>query len=289
MAQLIMVEGLPGAGKSTATQHLEGWLAEAGSAPVHRYGEGRADHPADHEQVAILSNEDCVTLLGDFPADADALIAAAERFGDMWLVRYGEHSGWPRGLRRRVADYDSYDGQIAPELHREVLAASWADFGERTRYEHAVYLFECAALQNPTTALLCRFDQPQDVVESHVREILASVEALNPAIVYLDPGDPAECLRRAADERPQEWVENVVNYHTKQGYGLSRGLEGFDGYVDVMRARREVELEILDRIDVATYRADVSGGDYAGEYARIQAFLTEHVDLADPLADPIGA
>ena len=85
-------------------------------------------------------------------------------------------------------------------------------------------------------------------------------------------------LEAAAAERPAEWLDLVVRYHTEQGYGLARGLRGFDGLVEFMRHRREVELELLPRLPVTTFRADVSDGDWDTHYAALAAFLEDHVD-----------
>lgn len=279
MASLIMVEGLPGTGKSTTAHFLNGWLSKQGRTVAH-YPEGRADHPVDFEQVAILSTETFIGLVGAFPAQGDDLIRGAEKVGDSWLVRYGQRRGWPRELRTRIEEYDVYDGSITPELHTRVLRDSWDSFGDKVAHTSEVYLFECVLLQNPVTALLGRFDLPAEAVEAHIRRLADSVAALEPIVVYLDPGDPAVVLERAAAERPAEWLESVVAYHCGQGYGLARGLQGFDGYVEFMRRRRELELELLPRLGALSLRVEVSDGDWDTHRAEITEFLDRN--LGDP-------
>jgi hypothetical protein len=291
VAQLIMVEGLPGSGKSTTAHFLNDWLVGQGF-PVAYYPEGRSDHPVDFEQVAVLTTEVFIGLVGSFPSHGDDLIRAAEKAGDSWLVRYGQRRGWPSELRARLAEHDAYDGSISPELHRRVLRESWDSFGDKAAHGDDVYLFECVLIQNPLCALMARFDQPEEIIESHVRELADSVDALNPAVVYLDPGDPAAALQRAAAERPAEWLESVITYHCAQGYGRARGLTGFDGYLQFMRHRREVELAILPRLGVPTLRVEVGDGTWEAHRSEITAFLDRHLD--PPLggfhsAVPMGA
>jgi hypothetical protein len=103
---------------------------------------------------------------------------------------------------------------------------------------------------------------------------------MDPLLVYLDAGDPATVLEAAAAERPAEWLELVIGYHTEQGYGLARGLRGFDGLVEFMRHRREVELDLLPSLPVRTLRLDVSGRDWTARYADLVAFLEAHLTVA---------
>lgn len=286
MAQLIMVEGLPGSGKSTTAEFLRGWLSERGHDVAH-FPEGRTDHPVDFEQVAALSTEEFIGLVGGFPAQADDLMRSVERSGDAWLVRYGQRRGWPCELRDRLAQRDVYDGEITPDLHRRVLTESWDAFGDRAAHGDELYLFECVVLQNPMCALMARFDQSIDVIEAHVRQLTDSVAALNPAIVYLDPGEPTAALERVAAERPAEWLESVIAYHCGQGHGLAHDLTGFDGYVEFMRRRREKELELLPRLGALHVRVDVSAGDWEAGRDQITTFLDHHLAATPGL--PLGA
>ena len=277
MTGVIMVEGLPGSGKSTTAQGLGDWLAAQGL-PVEHYAEGRVDHPVDFEQVAVLTNDDLVGLLGELPGEAQALIGAAERAGDAWIVRHGRRPGLPRSLVRRLRAFDCYDGDITPELHSRVLAESWRRFGHGTP-PSAVQVWECVLLQNPVCALVARFDQPTQVLERHVRGLVEAVSPLAPALVYLDPGDPAAVLERAAAERPQEWVDGVIAYHTEQGHGLARGLHGFDGYVEFMRHRRSLELALLPRLDLPTIVIEVGDSRWPQHTETIRSFVADHLDL----------
>lgn len=281
MAQLVMVEGLPGSGKTTACARIEAWLTGRG-VPVRYFPEGRTDHPVDLEQVAVLSGAELSRLQCDFPDEDDDLAGRAERSGDVWLVREREHPRWSEPLKARLRELDGYDGAIRPEVHTRVLQDGWSRFAEEHAGDDAVYLFECVLIQNPVCALVARFDQPESAVEGHIRRLLEVTAGMDPLLVHLDAGDPATVLAAAAAERPEEWLDLVVRYHTEQGYGLARGLTGFDGLVEFMRHRRELELRLLDRLPVTTFRADVSDGDWDRHHADLTAFLEARVHVTTP-------
>ncbi|GGM90392.1 hypothetical protein GCM10009721_14800 [Terrabacter tumescens] len=77
-----------------------------------------------------------------------------------------------------------------------------------------------------------------------------------------------------------------MGYHTERGLGLRRGLVGFDGYVEFMRLRREMELEVVQAISdaglpvlmvaVGPSRREASR---RAEQAAVRAFLADHLGL----------
>ena len=279
VAQLVMVEGLPGSGKTTTAARLHHRLAGRG-VEVHHFAEGRTDHPVDLEQAAVLSPGELDRLRCDFPDEAGSLAQAASRCGDSWLVLDRERAGWSAALRDRLREHDGYDGAVTPDRHAQVLLERWQRFGRRhaAGSDPGVYLFECVLLQNPVCALMARFDRTPAQVEAHVRALAEAVTAMDPVLVHLDAGDPAVVLAAAAAERPAEWLDLVVSYHTGQGYGLARGLQGFDGLVAFMRERRELELDLLDRLPLTTLRLDVSDGDWDRHHAAVAVFVEAHLD-----------
>lgn len=282
-----MVEGLPGSGKSTTAHFIGDWLAQQGRSVAY-YPEGRADHPVDLEQVAVLSTQEFVGLVAAFPEHGDDLMRGAAKSGDSWLVHYGRRTGWPGALRASLSRRDAYDGEIASDTHREVLRHSWDSFGERAASGDEVYLFECVLVQNPICALMARFDEPEPAITSHIRSLVDAVAALRPLVVYLDPGEPRWVLERAAAERPAEWLDRVISYHCGQGYGRSHGLVGFDGYVEFMRRRRELELGLLPRLGVTYLRVDVGPGEQDASRREITAFVGAHLATAGSAALSVG-
>lgn len=268
----MLVEGLPGSGKTTTGRLIEDW-AHARTLPAQYFGEGRADHPADFEEVAMLSDADLHGMCREFPAEADSLTEAAERRDGYWLVRERERGSWPEALRAVLRTRDAYDGDVAPDLHRRALLDSWRRFADTTTTDPSIYVFECAFIQNPVCSLLARFDQPWALIEEHIHELASAVAAMDPVLVYLDAGDPERVLTAAAAERPAAWLDFVIRYHTEQGYGRANGLRGFDGLVEFMRIRRELELRLLEHLPVRRHLIDVSCRDLHTHREEVTAAL----------------
>lgn len=272
---IVMVEGLPGSGKSTTAEGLASWLGGGGAVARH-WPEGRPDHPVDFEHVSLLSDEAFRRLHDEDPTSWREISAHAERFPDAWLIRHTDQLALPDHLTERMRSLDAYDGAVSPELHARVLSESWRRHGSQAP-EADVQIWECVLIQNPVCAFIARFDQPAEVLAAHVQGLVATVRDHRPVLVYLDPGDPEVVLRRVAAERPDWWLDFVIRYHTGQGYGLRRGLEGFDGYVEFMRMRRSLELELLPRLDLPILLISTADESPATTAERVRDFVREQL------------
>src|SRR5689334_14423068 len=63
---LILLEGIPGSGKTTAGYHLQAFLERKGF-PVQFWREGNFDNPADFEGIARLSISEYQSFLQRYP------------------------------------------------------------------------------------------------------------------------------------------------------------------------------------------------------------------------------
>ncbi len=93
---------------------------------------------------------------------------------------------------------------------------------------------------------------------SYVKELAAIVERLNPLLIYVEQNDLEQSFRKIVKERPKEWSEGFIEYYTNQGYGKEHDYKGVDGTLHVLKARRLLEEEILNGINIAKQKVDNS-------------------------------
>ncbi len=89
-------------------------------------------------------------------------------------------------------------------------------------------------MQNPLTMFLARHDEPVETARAHIIQTAEILKRLNPLLIYLHPASPADTLRRVAQVRPKEWLDFVIDYHTRQGHGKAQGWQGFNWYDPVL-------------------------------------------------------
>lgn len=251
-SKLIVVEGMWGSGKTTTAQFIYDHLTESG-AKARLFLEGDLDHPADYDKVACFTVQEYNETLQKHSASIELMRSITEDRGNYKFVPYGKHrrelgNVFSDDLLADVAQYDIYDGILPLERHCEVHLCRWREFVKAQLHRDEITIFECCFIQNPLTAMLGRYDASEEVIIDYVLELANVIKPLNPQLIYFHSGDVRTTLSRAFQERSSDWNDGVTQYFTQQGYGLSHGLTGFDGLVEFLRVRTQIELKIVEQL-----------------------------------------
>jgi hypothetical protein len=152
--RLILLEGVPGSGKSTAGVFLQSHLEKAGI-PVRFWREGDFDNPADFEGVACLNPAQYRNLIARHPEFGTLLAEQLTVQGDDYLIKYRKLQSLypeqiPSKLILELSGYDVYDGLSLQDYCRLALQR-WQDFRTFTVQSNEITILECCFLQNPQT------------------------------------------------------------------------------------------------------------------------------------------
>ncbi|AWB43030.1 hypothetical protein DCC85_01475 [Paenibacillus sp. CAA11] len=253
--RLVLVEGLPGFGKSTIARLMSEVLTEQGM-KVRLFEEGNLEHPADYDGTSYFTDDEFAELISEFHASEEfegLLQSWAVRHGGGWLLPYrklleGAGSQLPEELVRRMAEGDIYE--LPFKLGRELITEKWRRFGAAAAQEDCVYIFDCCFIQNPATLGMIKYDAPKEEVAGFVMDLAEAVKALNPLLIYVNRDNLEAAFLRAVKERPEAWSEGFIPYYTEQGYGRRRGLRGLEGTLEVLKSRREFELELIEQLEM---------------------------------------
>jgi len=212
MTQLILVEGIPGSGKTSAAQFIAEWLETRGFESA-LYLEGDWSHPADFESVACLNQREYQELLAQFPQYAAFLeqhvtIKDSDYFYSYHQIEYENSGQIPSIVIDTLANYEIYELPLIK--FRRLLLQRWQSFADLASQENRIYIFECCFLQNPLTMYLGRNAESIADSQTFVLEIAESIRNLNPYLVYLNPGNVGTALQRVAKTRAPEWLDFVI-------------------------------------------------------------------------------
>ena len=247
LTRLVLIEGIPGSGKTTTARFAAEWLTQNGVEPA-LFLEGNWDHPADYESTACLDEDQYAGLQAQFPElreflDQQVRWEGGERFLCYPEIQQTYGHSLPDGLMEALAQYEIYD--LPVEKHVRLLRERWQNFADRATQEKRTYIFECCFLQNPFTTLLARHNLPLAAVRRHILDLAEMLQSLRPRLIYLAQSDPRATLERVRSERPPEWADYVTGYITGGAYGKAHGLSGFSGTAEFYAERQALELELI--------------------------------------------
>lgn len=259
-AKLIIVEGLPGFGKSTTANLLYDILIEK-NIDVALYLEGNLDHPADYDGVSCFNKSEFDSLLVDSGNFKEVINDSVRKSGNNYFLPYRKikneyGSNFPDSLLNTIFKNDIYE--LPLEKHIELITEKWRDFADKANNGNKTYIFECCFIQNPLTIAMIKYGEQKEKVVSYVRELANIIEKLNPVLFYIEQDDLEFSFRKVFNERAKEWSSGFIAYYTNQGYGKMKGYNGFEGTLKVLEARRDVEREIFDMLNIKKTKVDNS-------------------------------
>jgi len=258
--KLIMVEGLPGSGKSTISQLIADMLREQGM-NVRLFQEGHLEHPADYESVACYTEKELDQLLSTYEEYAELLKSRVIQNGNDFLVPYQKiknelgldelHQLW-----NEVSQKDIYE--LPFEQNRRIITDKWDRFQREALISDSIFVFECCFMQNPLTIGTVKYNVQKQEVIDYVMQLGELMKPLHPLFIYIDQPDIRSVFEKAVRERPKTWSDGFIDYYTRQGLGKAKGYHGLDGTIQVLEERKNIELEIFDLLNISKAKIDNS-------------------------------
>lgn len=260
--KLIIVEGLPGSGKSTVAQ-LVCDILNAKGIEAELFLEGNLDHPADYDGVSYFSCEEFTMLENTHFESRELLnrIKVKHPYLDGYLFPYKkaveeQQISFENELLQDLTKNDIYE--LAIDLHIVLMLHRWNDFATSYEKKDIVVVFECCFIQNPVTVTMIKNNCHKEVTTSFINKMAELIMPLEPLLIYVEQDDIEKSFLKTINERPVEWLEGFTNYYTNQGFGLAHNLMGIDGVIEVLKARSNFEMKIYDSLNLTKYKIDNS-------------------------------
>lgn len=156
--KLIVVEGIPGSGKSTTAGKIKEYL-DIMNIPARLYLESDCDNPSDYAWVSVVTEDDYCKLITDYIEYRHVLKQYTEVNDGNVLVYYQKmknDSGmqFPDGLMNFLSLHEPYDGKVPADVFCRLHLSRYNQFAERAKGQKEINIFESSYLQNQVNELL---------------------------------------------------------------------------------------------------------------------------------------
>ena len=274
--RLILVEGIPGSGKTTNAKKIKEKLISEGK-EVMLYEEG-ASHPADMAWSAYLNEEEYADFLLkclDMWETSEKIISKEEltlrievqaRKEENHIILAYTRIDFPEAcyliLVDNIATKEICDGRRSLTEFKEIHLMRWNRFAKNALKDDTIYIFECAFLQNHIFELLGDYEKNDNEIYTYLSDLLDTVKCLNPYILYIEPYDVEKIILEAAEERKstvntqKDWIDEMCNWVSNMNYGKSHNLTGKEGVFSFCKERLRIDKVMLEKLDMPVILID---------------------------------
>lgn len=269
-SRLILVEGIPGAGKTTTARKIKEKLIDEGKEAI-LYEEGMS-HPADMAWNACLKEDeynDFIKKCSEMWEGSKKSISKEElisriqrqtRIEDNNVILAYTKIDFPEdcywSLIGDVASKEICDGRKSLDEFRDIHLRRWSKFAEQALLNDNIYIFECAFLQNHIFELLGVYEKIDEEIYLYLKILLETVKSLSPSIVYIEPSSVEDIIIQAANERKSpegsgpDWIDEVANWVSNMNFGKSHNLKGIEGVFYFCKERLRIDKLMIEKLNV---------------------------------------
>lgn len=279
--KLILIEGIPGSGKTTTAQMVHDYYRQLGKKVV-KYQEGDL-HPVDLAWCAVF-DEDAYTKVCHACDDVlDQIKLHTKILDDKYVVAY-THIGLPmkdERIRALFEPREIYGGHVDKETFLEIHKTLWQSYFAK-KHDEDVTIFECVYLQNHITELMLTYNCDQETIIHEVLNMLPHSDCIQVELIYLDNDDVKETIDRVAAERRStdknkwdDWIDLVIKYIGNSKYGQLHGSSTPEDVYSFFEKRLAIEHAVLEKLPIKTHIVPNPDFDWQNRWENIKNILPD--------------
>ena len=274
--KLILIEGIPGSGKTTFAKKISEWYQRRDIA-ANCYLEGNL-HPADLGWNACIPLRKFNEICRKYELLEEQIKLNTVFEGDTAIIAYTQVKTDNRSFYSEMAEFEVYDGKVSDEVFFQLHYDRWNSFYEATVTKDEINIFECAFLQNHVNELLFWRNSSDDEVISHLKKLVGSVKLLSPVLIYLSQPNIEKTIRHISEERVSKeygnWIDHCISYCENSPYGKQNNLKGFEGVLRIFSVRKELELKATPILSIPYVIIENVNNNWDYVWEQIISFLS---------------
>lgn len=209
--QLILVEGLPGTGKTTISKYIYSILNKQGiKAELMLEEDPRI--PSNFDHIAGIRKSEYANLLIDKVQISLAILAETKEYIFINLRNCKEEH------LNQLKNYDigdEYNKYISVQEYARCTLEMWENWVQKFNHE-VVHVLDCAFMQCPINEMVFRGATDIEIKE-YISGITKIIKPLNPLCVYLRRENAKESIEFASNAKGSGWSLRIKEMLTNLG------------------------------------------------------------------------
>lgn len=270
---LILVEGLPGSGKSTFAKKIAKFYKNH-KVKVNLYNEGDF-HPADLAWNSLIPLELLETILSKYDtlkAEINKNMIIEDNYA---VIPYTQIKTENESFYKDMESYEVYNNRLSLSEFTKLHYKRWSKFNNQAK-KNELNIFECAFLQNHISELMYFHLSDIESIKTYFSNLIQTVNDLCPMLIYLSHSNIEKMISNVAKERVSpygNWIDEVINYIETTPYGKLKERKGFDGVIQSFYERKQAELEVIKHLKINTLILENSENDFEMMWKELESKL----------------
>lgn len=256
--KLIIIEGIPGSGKTTTAKLIEEHYRSIGK-KVKKYQEGDL-HPVDLAWCAVMTEHEYDHALKMCDEVVDNIKRHTKKSGDKYIVAYTK-IGLPMKDPRITTLFEPkevYGARVDKDTFIRIHRSLWNEFFSST-HDEDIAIFECTFLQNHVVELMLTYNCDEKTIIKEVTALIPSSDQIEVELIYLDCLNVKETIDRVAKERVSsdkskwdDWIDLVLKYIKDSEYGKANHCDSLEDVYAFFEKRIALEHQIMSQLNIQT-------------------------------------
>jgi len=272
--RLIMLEGLPGTGKTTNSDFLRMQI-ERGGKQVKWIHEVSRPHPTSFFDEAVFTYGEYESFLKTYPKSAPILnnIAMFRKSTvgiDLLEVEWNHLNSIGEHIFQALREYDAWKFPL--DKYKEIALEKWAHFVEKAlNNKNDVYILDSAIFQFQIFGFLFK-NEPYTCLENFVHKLFDIIEPLNPCLIYFYRENTEVTIDYLEKNRGTEYLEWIYERDKAQPYYQNHP-KGAEGFKQFLRDYADFAKLLFDSLACKKILLEISKGEWPCYESKMLSFL----------------
>lgn len=271
--RLIMLEGLPGTGKSTNSYFLLTQLERNGIMTQWSHEVARP-HPTLFFNEASLTYIEYNKFLEKYPEakflDNVAVFRKTTVGIDMLEIEWNYLSIIGQDAFKALQEFDVWNYSL--EKYIEIALEKWAVFVEKALNENnEVYILDSSIFQFQIFSFLLK-NAPYVNIERFIHKLVDIIKPLNPSLIYFYREDTEDTVNFLEKIRGTQFMENIWERDKSEPYYQDKP-NGAEGHRQFLRDYASIAMKLFTSINCKKLSIEISNGDWKGYEQKMLSFL----------------